>query len=269
MKNSDPVAFDKGLTLPSLRINDALKMKKWVIHKYIPLRYLLVLLKENKLIFNKVTTWEDPYENFFIKERFVLEGELEGSHYVSVENLAIGLYGMSWTLQEETDSLWRIYSPDKLSIRISTTVETMVETVSSARNNWDVWIDKVEYKGQEEIDKWLDDCKTVSTRGEFFDKMGESFFIKRDAFVAEKEFRVIINYYDKSLPRSSFVCFQIEHNRFISSFITDPRLSKDEHEGIKAALVEAGVEEQLVQPSTLYYFKPRKVEMRYDPLQDF
>ena len=40
------------------------------VYKYIRLEYLLSMLKNKKLRVDKVSTWEDPYENFFIKEDF-------------------------------------------------------------------------------------------------------------------------------------------------------------------------------------------------------
>ena len=40
------------------------------VYKYIPLKYLLSMLKNKKLRIDKITTWEDPYENFFLKEEF-------------------------------------------------------------------------------------------------------------------------------------------------------------------------------------------------------
>lgn len=194
---------------------------------------------------------------------------MQNRYYVSVENLAKRLYGMSWTLQEETDSLWRIYSPDKLSVRITSTVKTLVETVGSEDNKWDVWIDRVKYKNEQEINKWLDKCETVSSQNQFTDRMSESFFIKREAFVAEKEFRLIVNYYDEQLPQSPFVCFKINPNEFISSIITDPRLTQYEHDAVKDALEGAGADEHLITQSQLYQFTPRKVEMKYDPFPDF
>lgn len=267
--NEGGVSYQDGISLPSVRITNPKSIRHLQINKYIPLRYLLVLLKEKRLILNKVTTWEDPYENFFLKEQFVQEGYKYGSYHVSVENLAKGLYGMSWSMQDETDSLWRIYSPDKLSVRITTSVEVLVETVMSEDNKWGTWFDKVKYKTESEIDNWLDHCLSVSDSDQFVEKLGESFFIKRKAFQAEKEFRLVVNYYDKKCPQATFVCFRIDPTTFISSYITDPRLTKNEHEAVKAALVNAGAPKKLISMSKLYQFTPRRVEMRYDPFEDF
>ncbi len=269
LNNEGKVTYDVGTSLSSVRIKKAKVIRQLQINKYIPLKYLLVLLREKWLILNKVTTWEDPYENFFLKEKFVKEGHKHGSYHTSVEDIAKGLYGMSWSLQEETDSLWRIYSPDKLSIRITATVESLVEAAISEDNKWGTWFDKVYYKTEDEIEKWLDQCLKVANSKQFVEKLGESFFIKRKAFLAEKEFRIVVNYYDKKLPQSSFVCFRIDPHKFISSFIIDPRLTNYEYEAVKDALIGAGAKKDLIKKSSLYDFKPRLVEMKYDPFVDF
>lgn len=269
MKNESPVEYASCVSRPSVKLRDARRIRHLLIHKYIPLKYLLVLLKEQRLIMKPVATWEDPYENFFLKERFVMEGQLNGSVYTSVDNLTKGLYGMSWTLQKETDSLWRIYSPDKLSVMITTKVESLVESVSSEDDKWAVWLGKVKYKTESEVEEWLDKCKAVSSLKQFIDKIGESFFVKRDAFLAEKEFRVIVNYSDKNPIMPSFICCPINPSDFLVSYTTDPRLTKYEHAAIRSALIDAGAGAEKIKQSSLYSFKPRKVEMKYNPFDDF
>ena len=182
LKESYP-SFDECIQHDSLRIESPLLQRSLTIHKYIPLRFLLVLLREQMLIFRQVSSWEDPYENFFLKQHFVQPGHSDP--YVSVENLTKGLYGMSWTSQEETDSLWRIYSPDKMSVRISSTVENLVETVCSEDDKWDVWVNAVQYKSYEEITEWLGQIKTIKERDQF---MASLFFTDSScAKVARKE----------------------------------------------------------------------------------
>ena len=177
---------------------------------------------------------------------------------------------MSWTLQEETDSLWRVYSHDKMSVRITTSVERLVKIVCSENDEWDVWIDKVRYRTSDEIDSWLDGCREVDNVNQFVNKMSESFFIKRKAFVAEKEFRVVVNYINgqKSF-RPSFICFKVDPYNFISEYIVDPRLNDYDYMAIRAALIDAGAPQNAIRQSSLYRFQPRIVEMRYDPFEDF
>lgn len=265
--NSHQLSYDDCVSLPSVRIPNPNELRHTIIYKFIPLKYLLVLLKEQRLILNRVSSWEDPYENFFLKQRFVKPGDLKSSYYTSVEDQTKGVFGMSWTLQNESDSLWRIYSPDRLSVRLSCSVERLIETVSSEDNQWGVWADKVHYMSERNMSSWLKNCKGVATFDHFVEKMSESFFIKRKAFTAEKEFRIIVNFFRKD--EASFVCFKCNPRNLIDSFLTDPRLNKYESMAVRTALIGAGADENKIKTSNLYSFKPRKVEMVYDVFQDW
>lgn len=75
------------------------------IYKYIPLKYVLQMLKSRQMYFSKVKSWEDTYENFFLKQDFRIDGKM-----LSADNLAEHVYGQSWTLLAESDAMWRIYS---------------------------------------------------------------------------------------------------------------------------------------------------------------
>ena len=258
-------SFVECINHHSLRIENPQEQKNLFIHKYIPLRFLLVLLKEKYLIFKPVSSWEDPYENFFLKQHFVRPGWREGMPFDSIENVTKGLFGMSWSLQQETDSLWRIYSTDKLSVRITSTIESMVETVCSEEDKWDVWMGIVNYKNVEELSEWLN-CKEVKDYDDFFEKMTDSFFIKRDAFSHEQEYRIVVNYTREIKPT---LCFRCDPEKLIKSYLVDPRLNKYEYEAVKSALLSVGVSESKIAQSSLYDFHPQKVEMKYDVFQDF
>lgn len=264
LKKESYPSFDACIARYSLRMTNPEEQRSLSIHKYIPLRYLLVLLKERMLILKPVTSWEDPYENFFLKQHFVQPGH--NDPYVKVENLTRSLYGISWTLQHETDSLWRVYSPDRMSVRISTNVENIVETICSEDNKWDVWANAVQYKTDDEITEWLKQCKIVKDRSQFIEKMSESFFIKRTAFEAEKEYRIVVNYARDIRPT---VCFHCEPEKLIKSYLVDPRVNEYEFDAIKASQVSYGVAENKIVKSDLYAFQPQKVEMEYDLFQDF
>ena len=53
------------------------------IFKYIPLKYLIKMLDDDTLYVNKVATWDDVYENFFLKQRFVYENRLVPSEMLN------------------------------------------------------------------------------------------------------------------------------------------------------------------------------------------
>ena len=93
---------------------------KLYIYKYFPLKHLLSLLERKKLRVDRVSKWEDPYENFFLKEEFYAYAEYyKKDILVSTEEIIDRTYGQSWTLKEESDAMWRIYSNIKNGIKDS------------------------------------------------------------------------------------------------------------------------------------------------------
>lgn len=82
-----------------------------VMYKYIRLDYVLNMLDTKKLRFDNIKKWEDVFENFVDKEEIILlNSEREEMH-------SRVYYGQSWTAQEESDAMWRIYRPKKHSDR--------------------------------------------------------------------------------------------------------------------------------------------------------
>lgn len=254
--------FEECIKHKSLIMHNALQQRNLTIYKYIPLKYLLVLLKEKKLILKTMSSWEDPYENFFMKNHFIKSGWDPQYIRYSIEDKAKYFFGMSWTLQKESDSMWRIYSPDKMSVRISSTVEYLAETMCSEDDTWTILMDKVKYKSEDEIQQWLNSCKKLKSLEQFSQKLADSFFIKRNAFSAEEEYRIVVK--KETDNKSSFVCFEVNPEEMISSILVDPRVSEYEFEAIKASLMSFGVDSEKISQSNLYSFNPQVIELGFD-----
>lgn len=172
-----------------------------VIYKYIPLKYLVSLLKSKKMRFNKVTSWEDPYENFLQRQSFLnTAGEK-----INIENMFATYYGQCWTLLNESDAMWRIYSVktedlkkndniiDETAIKIkieSSLLEREINKSISDNDYWELCCKDVKYTDEDEIDNALNHLPLDDYRvQELFMK---SLFVKRKAFDHEREFRIII-----------------------------------------------------------------------------
>ncbi len=85
-----------------------------VMYKYIPLKYVLNMLDTKAIRFDNIMKWEDVYENFVDKEDIYLINS-------KCNDIPHSIYfGQSWTVQEESDAMWRIYSPDQKSVRVKT-----------------------------------------------------------------------------------------------------------------------------------------------------
>jgi hypothetical protein len=87
-------------------------------------RWFLDLLsfKENGLV--KPRIWDDPFENFFLRS----EVTGPGGEKISIENIAEDWYGQCWTLNADTDAMWRIYSPGNDGIKVRTTARELFDS---------------------------------------------------------------------------------------------------------------------------------------------
>ena len=94
--------------------------KPLTIHRIVGVERFLQMLYENKLTLMAPEKWDDPYEEAIQKH---YEGE--GSAFRGFK-----VFGLCWSTESRSDALWRIYSPNKLGIKISTTVEKLVNALA-------------------------------------------------------------------------------------------------------------------------------------------
>ena len=237
------------------------------IYKYIDIKGLEFWLKSSMLFWDRVSdSWEDPYENYFLKESFVLE---DGTPLTGENNIP-GVFGQSWTVCEETDAMWRIYSNEDKSagklftgIRIETTAQKLLNVIYVDDDSMaDTWLGLVQYLSEEEINNTL-----VSGIKNFNTSLGESFFNKRLEFDHEREFRAIKVLDSKTIELTSDykrLAFPVgDMNTFIDSFVLDPRLTDSNYEVLKNRLIELGVKPEKIRKSDLYHFKPVTVSVKY------
>lgn len=236
------------------------------IYKWMPLKYLLVLLKEKKLFFNHTKNWEDVYENFLLKQLYALPNGIP----VGTEPIIDGVYGQCWSLTAESDALWRIYSNisdvnvnthtyDNIAVRIETTAKDLFDTIYTNDNCMaSAYIGKVEYVNEKQLSSWLDKNRITKDLGNFSRNLITSQFIKREPFEHEKEVRPIFflspnqDGYEQNL-----IQFPIDPNEFVRSFVLDPRLGKTEILEITSLLINAGVNMSKIRQSNLYQFQPK------------
>lgn len=243
-------------------------LEKLHIYKIIDIKNLKYVLREKNLFFDRVSdSWEDPYENFFLKEHFVDQDGLN----IGAENNIPGVYGQSWTIINESDALLRIYSEDDKDaeqnhlrnyhgIRIETTARKLLDTIYVDDASMAcTWIGKVEYSDIEEINQQLISEKVL----DFGKSLGESFFKKRKEFSHEEEFRVITMFDSQTLmkyPEKKRIAFQISNlDDFIDSYVLDPRLEESNYNTLRDCLLSYGIDPDKISKSNLYHFDPIKV----------
>ena len=236
-----------------------------VMYKYIRLDYVLNMLETKKLRFDNIKKWEDVYENFVDKEEIILlNSEREEMH-------SRAYYGQSWTVQEESDAMWRIYSPDQQSVRVMTVYpllfHVLVEPINKNRDN-PLWptIDYVFYADENEINEWLL-SNTPMNIWAFIELQNEGIFIKRREFEYEKEVRIILSSDNKE--KKGYVELDFDPNRVFREIVIDPRVNEEEFVRQRDCLIERGFDGSKIRKSTLYDFKRVKIVVDMSEPCDF
>lgn len=232
------------------------------VYKYIPLKYLILLVENKELRIDKVSKWEDPYENFFLKSYFYTSASFyKQIVQVSTDEIRNRTYGQSWTMIEESDAMWRIYSNkddiENIAVRIKIKIDNLFDIVyTSDKCMATTSIGPVNYKTNLDIINWLGNLKNEKNLIPKFPKYAkESLFIKRIPFAHEEEVRIIISK-DTQTPAEEFLLYDIPDLNVIEDFILDPRLNKEDEEQITQKLEDIGVDRHKIKKSSLYEFTP-------------
>lgn len=240
------------------------------VYKYIPLKYLLSMLKNKKLRIDKITTWEDPYENFFLKEEFYTYVPFyQRDIPISTEEISKRIYGQSWTLKEESDAMWRIYSIysedkkfnlDEMAIKIKVQVRNLFDLVYTEDSCMATTsIGEIQYKTTQEIEEWRNNLRCAKI--DFLKFSEECLFMKRDSFQHEEEVRIIISECTEKIAQE-FLEFKIPNIGIFEEYILDPRLNNQEDiDNVVKLISECGVEKSLISRSSLYDFFPKKIKL--------
>lgn len=237
------------------------------IYKYIPFKYLKLMIQNSNLYFGKVSSWEDVYENWFLKEQMVLPTGEKGS----AKKLIPGVFGQSWTLQEESDAMWRIYSKldrtqhdylDDTAVRIKTTARKLYNVIyANDEDFYTSYIGAVKYLSQNDFLKMQDSLSPLNPL-DLSEVFVKSYFFKRAPFEHEKEVRPILIYSPKHENfGKNGVSFDIDFDNLIDEMVTDPRLTPDEYRTVRGQLIGLGAKSDKVRNSELYNIPPHTIHL--------
>lgn len=241
------------------------------VYKYIPLKFLRLMIENNTLFLGKVSKWEDVYENWFLKETL----ELSNGEFGIATNLIPGVYGQSWTMEEESDAMWRIYSRidnpkdgtisylENVAVRIKTTARKIYDAIYTQDANMaTTYIGSVKYLTVEEFRKLQDSLSPLSPL-DLNQVFSESYFFKRKPFEHEKEVRpiVILPSDDPSFDVEG-LSYPIDSEAFIEEIVADPRLTVDEYNYVREQLLEIGIGHNKIRQSLLYHIEPHTIKLK-------
>ena len=229
------------------------------IYRIMKYDYFIDWLKNRRLRLTSPAKWEDPYENFLINiDLFKKTGEP-----IDLNGLKKKNYCQCWSLEEESNLLWREYSPDNLGVRLTTSVGRYFEHIENkVRGQFDqskneivtIKIGKVEYKNQSDIEAILKDPNLYR---EYFlkDNIYPNFLIKRKPFSSEKEVRLILNDFDDMYNKYPYFFIDNVDFDFLERITFDPRIDEKVYKANRNEIISLGVDENKITRSDLYECK--------------
>ena len=182
------------------------------LYRIIRFERFVQMLQTNEWYFAHPSAWEDPYE-------------------VRVTNaLSNAIFAQCWCRKGVSDAMWRIYSQDKLGVRIRTTESKLKSALLAVATQREIGfrISRVRYVN-EILHLVRDQQSRLATATKpTFARASSHLFLKRPAFEHEAETRVLI--FDPSQPIDSTAKgFKVELNtrHLIDSVLVDPRAPEE------------------------------------------
>lgn len=198
----------------------------------------LLLTKRNGLV--RPSMWDDPFENFFLKcKARASTGEL-----VSLEPISSSWYGQCWTMNRDSDAMWRIYSPKKDGVRVATTIRKLLSAIYDHSDKFcalKYFIGVVKYMERSEIESFLSSTSVLSLGfGGQPHSFARTLSIKRREFEHEKEVRLLINDVEKNMGVGGVVNVDFDHAMVLDEVTLDPRLEAPAFELVRQELIASG-----------------------------
>lgn len=222
-----------------------------MIHRIFPFDRFVDLVTHGKLALVKPKMWEDPYENPLNRKINVADT----GQSIRMTHLDDMLFGQCWSLHEESDAMWRIYSSDKRGVLVSANAR---ELLLDAQTQYEspieqLFIGKVEYKTEPELRQMLeseDFLKSTLTSRMYSSSGIKALLYKRDAFRHEAEVRLVLSRNISEVP-GDVALVEIRLERCITGITLDPRLSPEDFERTRHIIRALGYQQDIRQ-SQLY-----------------
>lgn len=234
---SDNIINIKNIDTPIYRIFSLSRIKEW--------------LSSNELVLVNPGKWDDPFENFFLKNII----DIGGGEIANLDGLANDWYGQCWTTNKDTDAMWRIYSHNKDGIRVKTTVGKLFSSIYDTQDtlaSLKYFIGKVDYKTQNEIISIIQNTPfSTVMRGGQNDGFAELLCIKREAFLHEQEVRILINDVEPKKGNTGCYSVHLDPRTILDEICIDPRASDAELQKIQNEIRALNVSLPIIQ-SDLY-----------------
>jgi hypothetical protein len=224
------------------------------IYRVYPIDRLTQLFNDKKNTLVKPLMWDDPFENLVFQQT----ATMNDGQTVSFDSIREKFYGQCWTLNtEETDALWRIYSPNKDGVRVKTTLKKLFDNFYDPNYKWAMiafYIGKINYETSTEIQTYFEDPENLDM---IFGTSGEgsvqTLLVKRTEFRHENEVRLIYSANsDTDDIKSRIYQYNFDPNSILDELLFDPRFDEGLYAIKQAEFIAQGFT-KTIDKSKLYH----------------
>jgi hypothetical protein len=206
------LGYDEELQRGGVPLSNASSISAGRLYRILDFYRVVQIFERQELFFAHPSLWDDPYER---------RVQHQSSH---------ALFAQCWCRLGISDAMWRIYSPNHMGVRISTTTKKLEKAVSaSAKDLGYGWVSQeVEYISQFELN--LRARKIAAGLEKKFNLADavKVLFLKREAFAHEAEWRATIYCPDEDRSKpSNGVGIKINPHELIDSILLDPRAPQE------------------------------------------
>lgn len=173
-----------------------------------PFEHVVDMFESRELFLASPSTWEDPYEQVLQHKR--------ASH----------IFAQCWGTRAVSDAMWRIYSPNRTSVRIRTTRPKLLQAGKrvEASHQCTFLLRDVTYETASVVRHQLDEIAENLTTKFSAERALDALFVKRDAFDYESEVRAVVYLKKQTTPPCVMSArFRIDPHQLVDSILFDPR----------------------------------------------
>ncbi|MDO3510226.1 DUF2971 domain-containing protein [Ralstonia pseudosolanacearum] len=165
------------------------------------------IFERKELYLAHPSSWEDPYESRLKHEA------------------SNALFAQCWSINPQSDAMWRIYSPDRLGLRVKSTRENLRAAIREGlkKDGLKYRLGDVEYLPQKELNQRLLDLAETLKESFTPATAANSLQWKRRAFEHEREVRLIAYRKEVSANPQSGLRIKIDPHELIDDILIDPR----------------------------------------------
>lgn len=227
-----------------------------LVHRYCSIAELYAIVRE-KLTLTCPFAWDDLFENPLMRAKLTnRKGE-----DIDLEAAGRKLFCQSWTLNDESDSMWKLYGNRGEGVRISARAKDLYFQAYNSHDfdrNEAVFtkIGSIEYLDETELrnkfeneEEFVDRVMKLNCEGYY-----ESLLYKRKAYSSENEVRLIAHDFDGrfSCPRTLRLELPTRGCDWIESVTLGPAIDIDTAEAHRDKLTNLGFPNDRLKTSTLY-----------------